>query len=221
MNENNFISRQISVYKTDKKLVEFIDKLNMAPIETYAHLHAQGDDIGDGKKVYSNIGIVMQDYSKGTGQNTVRVTANISPDEAQYIFSRVQLGVQSFEFKLDKIFGTPDENGYSTVTKLRVVRATVGPDGKERKYPWYLEIENGKGIAAKAKTGGTYCQSNSYQCISKVFVNLNDSDFFKLLNRVSQYIAAWELAVGPVLIKKGRLAMTENMNASSPSQQAV
>jgi len=221
MNENNYISRQISVYKTDKKLVEFIDKLNTAPINTYAHIHAQGDDMGDGKKVYSNIGIVMQDYSKGTGKNTVRVTAIISPDEAQYIFSRVQAGVQSFEFKLDKIFGIPDEHGYSSVAKLKVIRASIGSDGKERKYPWYLEIENGKGIAAKARTGGTYCQSNSYQCVSKVFANLNDVDFFKLLNRVSQYIAAWETAVGPALIKKGRLAMAENMQTSAPEQQAV
>ena len=211
MNQNNYISRQISVYKTNKKLVEFIDKLNMAPINTYAHIHAQGDDMGKGKKVYSNIGIVMQDYSKGTGSNTVRVAANISPDEAQYIFSRVQTGVQNFEFKLDKIFGMPDEHGYSTVNKLKVVRATIGSDGNERKYPWYIEVENGKGIPAKTKTGGTYCQSKSYKCVSKVFVNLNDLHFFKLLNRVSQYIAAWESAVAPFLIKKGRLAIEENM----------
>lgn len=221
MNENNYISRQISVYKTDKKLIEFIDKLNTAPVGAYAHIHAQGDDAGDGKKIYSNIGIVMQDYSKGTGQNTVRVTANISPDETQYIFSRVQSGVQSFEFKLDKIFGTPDEHGYSTVNKLKVVRATVGSDGKERKYPWYIEIENGKGIAAKAKAGGTYCQRDSYQSASKVFANLNDVDFFKLLNRVSQYITVWEIAVGPALIKKGKLAMAENMQISASIQQAV
>ena len=36
-NEKTYISRQISVYKTDKKLVEFIDKLKPAPAEYYAH----------------------------------------------------------------------------------------------------------------------------------------------------------------------------------------
>jgi hypothetical protein len=54
-------------------------------------------------------------------------------------------------------------NGYSTVTKLKVVRATVGSDERRRKYPWYLEIENGKGIAAKAKTRWDILPSNSYQ----------------------------------------------------------
>ena len=75
MNDNGyisreFISRQISVYKTDKKLVELIDKLNPAPLELYAHIHARGDDAGDNRRVYSNIGIILQDYSAGTGQNT-------------------------------------------------------------------------------------------------------------------------------------------------------
>ena len=33
MNEQTYISRQISVYMTDKKLVEFLDKLKPAPTE--------------------------------------------------------------------------------------------------------------------------------------------------------------------------------------------
>ena len=31
MNEQKYISRQITAYKTDKKLVEFLDKLKPAP----------------------------------------------------------------------------------------------------------------------------------------------------------------------------------------------
>ena len=40
MNEHGYISRQISVYKTDKKLVEFLDKLKPAPTDYYAHIHS-------------------------------------------------------------------------------------------------------------------------------------------------------------------------------------
>ena len=89
MNDNGYISRQISVYKTDKKLVELIDKLNPAPLELYAHIHARGDDTGDNRRVYSNIGIILQDYSAGTGQNTRRATANLLPSEVAYIFNQV------------------------------------------------------------------------------------------------------------------------------------
>lgn len=208
----NYISRQIAVYKTNKKLVELLDKLNPAPLDTYAHIHAQGDAVSDSKKLYSNIGIVMQDYSAGTGDKLVRVEVNISPDDALYLFSRVQNGVQQFEFTNEKIFGAPDKDGYSQVTKLKVVRATVGSDGKPRTYPWYIEAENGRGIAQKAQTGGTYCQKNSFRSTGKVFSNLNDVDFFKLFSRVAQYITAWEIAVAPGLIKRGRQALEDNFN---------
>ena len=99
------ISRQIAVYKTDKKLIEYNDNLNAAPVTAYAHLHAQADDGETGRKIYSTIRVVLQDYSNGTGDNTVRVMANISPDEAQFIYSRVHSCVEKFEFISDKIFG--------------------------------------------------------------------------------------------------------------------
>ena len=37
------IQNQIAVYKTNKKLVEFNDKLKAAPVEYYGHIHAQGE----------------------------------------------------------------------------------------------------------------------------------------------------------------------------------
>ena len=210
MNEQNYISRQIAVYKTDKKLVELVDKLNPAPLELYAHIHAHGDDAEDGRRVYSNIGVVLQDYSSGTGTNTKRATANLLPDEALYIFSRVQNGVETFEFHTDKIFGQPDKDGRSQVTKLTVKRANIGSDGKTRRFPWYIEIENGTGIPAKTQIGGTYCQPGSFVSAVKLFANLNDLDFFKLFCRASQYITAWELANAPALIRQARKQIDEN-----------
>ena len=48
---------------TNKKLVEFNDKLKPAPIEYYAHIHAQGEKVGDGSRPRSCIGMVLQDLS--------------------------------------------------------------------------------------------------------------------------------------------------------------
>ena len=211
MNETGYISRQIAVYKTDKKLVELTDKLNPAPLELYAHIHAHGDDNGAGQRIYSNIGVVVQDYSAGTGANTKRASANLQPDEVQFIFSRVQNCVESFEFHTDKIFGMPDQNGRSQVTKLTIKRGNVGADGKPRKYPWYIEVENGTGIPQKTQIGGTYCQANTFVSGTKVFVNLNDQDFFKLFCHAVQYIQAWELAVAPAFIRQARKQIEENM----------
>ncbi len=210
MNEQNYISRQISVYKTDKKLVELIDKLNPAPLDSYAHIHAQGDDDGSGRRIYSNIGIVVQDYSTGKGANTKRATGNLSPDEVQYIFSRVQNGVATFEFHTDKIFGEVDAQGYSKVTKLKILRADIGSDGKPRRYQWYIELENGKGRPQKTQIGGTYCQQGSFVSEVKVYVNLCDLDFYKLFCHAVKYIQAWELATAPAIIRQARMLIAAN-----------
>ena len=162
-NEKTYISRQISVYKTDKKLIEFIDKLKPAPAEYYAHIHSFGDKDESGVRQISCIGITLQNYTNGTGKNIKRVSANISPDEAEYIFNQLQNGVQEFHFQQEKIFGSPDENGQSHVTKLRIIRAINGSDGKPRRYPWYVEIANGTGEKVKKDNGGIFMKANSYQ----------------------------------------------------------
>lgn len=210
-NNETYISRQIAVYKTDKKLVELIDKLNPAPMEYYAHMHAQGDDIPDSdRRMYSNIGMTLLDYSAGTGDNTKRAEANLTPDEVQYIFSRCEACMPTFEFKTDKIFGKPDEHGRAKVVKLVIRRATVGSDGKPRKYPWYIEIENGSGVPQKTAVGGTYCQSGSFQSEVKIFANMSDLDFYKLFNRANCFIEMFEMATAPALLRLAKQQMTTN-----------
>ncbi|MBQ2924870.1 MAG: hypothetical protein IJE57_04770, partial [Anaerotignum sp.] len=195
MNEQTYISRQISVYMTDKKLVEFLDKLKPAPTEYYAHIHSFGDKDEDGVKQISCVGIILQDYSNGTGKKTVRVSANISPDEAEYIFLQVKNGVEEFRFEQDKIFGENDENGRAKVTKLRLARAAKSKNGEPRKYPWYIEIGNGTGVKVKSDKGGYFIKGESYKESAKVYINISDLDFFKLMLRVSRYIENWEAAI--------------------------
>lgn len=209
MSEQNYISKQITVYKTDKKLIEFIDKLKPAPTDYYAHIHSFGDKDEEGVRQTSCIGIVLQDYSKGTGDHNIRVTANISPDEAEYILLQLKNKVLEFELKQEKIFGEPDKNGRAKVTKLRVIRAEIGKDGKKRTYPWYVEIGNGTGVKAKTEKGGFFIKGDSYKEESKVFININELDFFKLMLRVSRYITAWEQTVAPHIIMSGKQALAE------------
>jgi hypothetical protein len=195
------ISNQIAVYKTNKKLCEFNDKLKPAPIDCYAHTHAQGEELPDGSRPRSVVGIVLQDYSKGTGPNTIRVVANLSPGFFSYALSRVSIGVEAFEFDEEKIFGNPDDKGLCTVTKVSVRRASVGKDGKPRNYPWYICVENGRAVKEKTATGGFHMKSGTYAKDRVVFININDYDFFQLMNRVTRYIEIWELTTGPKLVR--------------------
>ena len=154
--EDNRIQPQVAIYMTNKKLCEFNDKLKAAPVEYYGHLHAQGEKVEGERSQRSCIGIVLQDYSNGTGNKTVRVSANLAPEFFAYALSRVSLGVELFEFYEEKIFGDPDKEGKSMVTKVSIKRASVGPDGKKRNYPWCVIVENGRAIKEGTQTGGVH-----------------------------------------------------------------
>ena len=205
MNEN-YISRQITVYQTSKKLVEFNDKLKSASVEHYAHLHADSEKGPDGRRRISCIGVRMLDYSGGTGDRKITVDANLSPDAVLYLFEQIRANAPGFEFSEDKIFGVADSAGRMTVTKFRLVHG----DPAQRKLPWGIEIANGTGIAAQNAAGGTYCRSGSYTEKAKVFLSLSDPDAFRLFSRTARYIQAWETAVCPNLVSRGHLAIEQN-----------
>lgn len=207
---SEYISNQIAVYKNNKVLVEFRDKLKVASIANYAHLHADGEPTDGDYKRTSLIGILLKDYSKGTGDKAVTVTVNISPDEARFLFSRLKAGFSAIEFRQDKIFGQPGADGYSQATKLTISRSLKEPNGTDRKIPWRIEANNGKGIAVKNANGGTYMKPNSYVSAAKASASLGDLDMFKLLGRTDAYIDAWEKAVGPSLITQAKKAIQKN-----------
>ena len=188
---SNVESDQIGVYKTDKALLELVDHLKPASRLFPAHIHASGEMSEAGER--SLIRINMLDYSKGTGDHTVSVYANISPEEAKYIYSALFNHLWEFEFPQEKIFGDPDKDGYSMVTKLQIIRYDTDSNGNKRMYPWYVEIQNGRGISVKNSNGGRYCKKKSYICDKKVGLFINDKDLFILFSKADAYIRAFEL----------------------------
>lgn len=208
------IENQIAIYMTNKKLVEFNDKLKVAPVEYYGHIHAQGEKLGDGNRSRSCIGMILQDYSKGTGAQTVRVMANLSPEFFSYALSRIEMGVETFEFNEEKIFGEPDENGRSYVTKVSIKRASVDKEGLVRNYPWCVIVENGRGIKESTQTGGIHMKKGSYVKGNMVFVNISDYDFFCLMLKTCRYIKAWELTNGPRLIRDAKQIIAQQQQAA-------
>ena len=167
-------------------------------MEYYGHIHAQGEKVGKNRRQRSCIGMVLQDYSNGTGNKTVRVSANLSPEFFAYALSRVSIGVETFEYTEDKIFGEPDDKGLSMVTKVSIKRASFGADGKKRNYPWCIQVENGSGVKETTALGGVHMKKGSYQKGQSVFVNINDYDFFRLMQQTARYIEVWELTNGPI-----------------------
>ena len=184
-------SWQIAVYKTDKALLELCDSLKPSSRLFPAHIHACGEKAEGGER--SLIRVNMLDYSKGTGENAIFASDNLTPEDVRYIYSALFSHLLGFDFRQEKIFGEPDENGYSIVRKMTVARYDTDSQGRARRYPWYVEIQNGIGIPAYNANGGTYCQKDSYQCLQKVALFLNDRDMFALFARAEAYIRAFEL----------------------------
>ncbi|MEY8393230.1 hypothetical protein AALB64_00100 [Lachnospiraceae bacterium 45-P1] len=89
----------------------------------------------------------------------------------------------------------PDEEGDTTVTKLRITRYDLDGQGNVRNYPWYVEIQNGKGFAAENSNGGIYCQKSSYVCEKSAKLFLGDKDMFILFCKANSYIQAFEQEV--------------------------
>jgi len=205
--ENNRITGQIAVLKTANKLLEFIDNLNPAPVHDYAAIHAgavRPHEV-NGQRVYSVVRIVAQDYTR-KGEPSIRAKANISPEDALFIYNAVCTGAKEFKFEAVKIFGSPDKQGYCPMTKLWINRSDTTPTGETLNRPWKVDIENGKGRKASNKNGGSYCQGGSYVLDKKVFLNFTDNEFFNLLTAVRRYIDVWEITNGAKLVREGRAA---------------
>lgn len=183
MASNIIPTNQIAKIQTNKKLIAFYDKLHIAPIEHYAQIHAKGETDQTNGKVSSLIGISIQDYSNGTGQNNIITQFNLAPEQVQFLLTRIEVGFQDFEWSSDKIFGTPDANGYSIAQKFVITRHSFKQDGTVLNNPWYISISNGHGIRVQNHTGGYYMKGyymkgGSYQQEKSAFINLNDMDLY-------------------------------------------
>ena len=104
------------------------------------------------------------------------MSANISPEQVKFFLSRIEAAIESYSFSEEKIFGSPDKSGYAQVTKFKLIRATKDAKGNIRKLPWYIEIENGKGIPVQNASGGTYMKPNSFVSTGKAYANMSDLD---------------------------------------------
>lgn len=201
-----YISNQIAVVKNAKALIEFVDKLNPASTNSYAHIHAgKWEQDEENERAYSLIGILMKDYSQGKGDNAVTVTCNLLPEEIQYYLSILETREKSFSDSQSKIFGLPDKDGNCKVTQFYIGRS----DNAELRMPWRIIIENGSGKPQSNQMGGTTIAKGTYQCHKKVTVNMTDKDLYKCLKRVDAFIKVWEMTYGIPILKEAKKIIAE------------
>lgn len=216
--QNDMATNQICKLQTNKNLIAFYDKLKPAQLKQYAQIHAIRDDV-DGRKQSSLIGIEIQDYSAGTGDKNVKVKYNMSPEEIQFILSRVTAGFYDFEYGNSKIFGDPDGNGRCEVNRIAISRHAVDGNGNQMRNPWTFYIENGTGVKVKNSVGGYYMKKGSFKVGKSASIRMNDLELFTVLKRVDSYISVWETVTAFRMIAQGRAAYSEQAKQYAAQSQ--
>lgn len=181
-------SRQISVYKTKSALLELNNCMRQASSQVPWHIHAQGRQDEDG---YSLIRAVMVDYADK--DSSVSVYANLSPELVKYLYEQIKQNIEEFSYFQQKIFheeGAAPDKGI--VTCFSISRHRYDAEGRERRMPWIVEIQNGRGRIAHNKNGGQFCEKGSYRKEKAVSVSLRDEDIFVLFTRADAVIRAFE-----------------------------
>ena len=169
-------------------------------------------------KVHSLIGVSIQDYSNGTGERNIITRFHLSPEQVQFFLTRLTAGFQEYEWSISKIFGEPDQYGYSTAQQFSISRHARASDGRQMKNPWRIQIVNGRGIKVQNRNGGSYMQSGSFQMDKTAFIQLTDMDLYLLLKRVDAYVTEWERCIAPPLITNGK-EMLANQQAQRQQMQ--
>ena len=178
------------------------------PIFALVFFRLLTDEVADGNKYHSRpINVRPEFRAKRKRREPRELTAEaLRPEDFFWIYNALTSHTEYFELEQTKIFGQPDQSGYSPMTKLRIVRSGVDKNGEVRRYPWCITAENGFGIAQHTRVGGTFCQSGTYRSDRKAFINLSDYDFFRLINRAVRYITQFENTYCPPIIGDGRTA---------------
>ena len=214
----NLASDQICKVQNDKKLTSFHDRLPAPRPGSTPQTHPMGDISVNNPTVHPRPGGSNQDYSNGTGERNIITRFHLSPEQVQFFLTRLTAGFQEFEWSISKIFGEPDQYGYSTAQQFSISRHSRMSNGQEMNNPWRIQIINGRGIKVQNRNGGSYMQSGSFQMEKSAFILLTDMDLYLLLKRVDAYVTEWERCIAPPLISNGK-EMLANQQAQRQQMQ--
>lgn len=223
MSETN--PRQMSCFINNKAVIELMNKFVPAKPGLASHLHMAPADKTDseGYTPTSRVGINLVDYAK---DKSVFVQENLSPSQLKELYYEAILKRNDYSFSGNgqKIFGTPDENGYSTVRSIQIIRQGSYMDKRtnqvvHKNYPWAIKVQNGRGVKeVNRNTGGTSIKKGSFICDKEVSINMTDGDFFALINEAVTYMTAWENYVAHSFIKQNEDAIIEKERAWTNGQ---
>lgn len=194
------ISKKIWKVNMEKKVIDFNDMLIPAYLNDYAFIHGRG-----GKEFAPNstIELVICDYSKGRGENSVTVRYRLDVEEFPTLLKAAQdarLGYidalsPNGEFVIAREKNNPyskGDDGYVKVGKLTIRYCKWDQQGKPNGYPWFIYIENFEAPLKMRQNGSSTHQSEKGRNRTSAFINLTREDFDFAMVAVNRFVVSWE-----------------------------
>lgn len=175
--------REIVVDQRRKTLIAFRNHLELAPLSKWSQIHANGET-RNGRKRYSKIRLVAQDYSKGTGKNSFYCSYNFEPSDIKNLYNIINLRPQNYKRRFFKVVNQKGNSPYYEVI------ITCDP---KLNNPWIIQVTNGDALNAKPING-------SAKTITQMFTY---DQFFDLVSKVFTFVDLWEKTFAPILIQMG------------------
>lgn len=176
--------RQIIVDRRRKSSICFLNHLEPACVANWSQMHATGEN-KKGRKRYSRIKVLGQDYSQGTGEKSVYCSYNLEPADIKNLRNIVDMRYNQYKTDFIKIM----ENGTNTAP-FRRLTITRNP---EMNNPWCITIVNG--IANNKKP-----IPDSVKTVKQFF---DENNFYKIIATVDTFVTLWEYTYVTKLIEKG------------------
>lgn len=92
---------------------------------------------------------------------------------------------------------------FAPVQRLTITHTTYRKDGDLSNYPWTIKITNGRAKVKVQSTGATTFDSSTLTDIKEAYIQVSDTDMFRMMSRVIHYIHVWESIVVAPVIEQG------------------
>ena len=145
----------------------------------------------------SYVQLRLKDYSQGKGDQSKNARYNLDLKTVRFIKRALDAGKTSFDYKGNKLHGKYPEKagpfaGLCPYFSIWINRSETDQNGRIKKYPWYIQIENGYAKAARGRIEGTfYAEKGSFRSTSKVGISCNDEDLGAIIDAYCRYEEAF------------------------------
>lgn len=92
---------------------------------------------------------------------------------------------------------------FAPVQRLTISHTTYRKDGSLSNYPWTVKITNGRAKVKVQSTGATTFDASTLTDTKEAYIQVSDTDMFRMLNRICHFIRVWESVMVPPLLEQG------------------